>query len=155
MWEIIMGENEQMFIIFIIIALLGFLVIKLWSLFWNKIHKANKKYFHEKSGLEEFYFSIYFILFLFSSGIIYAYTALNYKIGYYVFILLGISIVLSFLMYKKLNPTLTKIISNEGIFAQSKFFGKYRSLRTLYIYYYFNTFYLFSIIINTITVIIV
>jgi len=74
-----MDENELMLVVFIIIALLGISVIKLSSLFWNKINKANKKYFHEKSGLEEFYFSIYFILFLFSLGIIYAYLQLIIK----------------------------------------------------------------------------
>jgi len=60
--------------------------------------------------------------------------------------LLGISVCLSLLFYKKLNPTLTKITSNENCFTQSKFFGKTSPQSALSIHYYINTFYLFQLL---------
>lgn len=145
-----MGQKEKELLILIVIALVGQLLLKLWSKFGNTIHKINDKYFHDRNGLEDFYFSVYFLIYAMSLGIVYFYTTLIFSINYYILLVLLFVIIISFLTYKRINPVLTKIISDENCFAQSKrFFGRNQEqIRNLH--FFSNTFYQYSLFINSI-----
>ncbi|CCV63580.1 hypothetical protein BN85400030 [Alteracholeplasma palmae J233] len=150
-----MSEKEKQLLIFIIMILASQLFLKLWSFISRYVHKTNHKYFENKNGLEEFYYTIYFMIILISLGVIYAFVIINYEIKYYSLFILALSLLVSFLLYKKINPTLTKITSDENCFIQSKrFFGNNKT-KIQNTHYFINTFYQFSLIFNTIAALIV
>lgn len=147
-------DFTQLIIVYILIVFLAQVLLKLLSLFGKIIHRIDEKHYPDQNGFEDFYFLIYFFIYLFSLGVIYTYTALNYEIYNYIFLVLAASLLLSFVIYKGINPALTKLISTEDCFTRSKrALGRnVESIKKMH--YFMNTFFQISIIICSVIVIV-
>ncbi|MGI6782531.1 MAG: hypothetical protein ACOX56_06960 [Acholeplasmataceae bacterium] len=148
-----MDEQLRQLLIFIGVILIGQVGLKLWSLFSIPFHKFNKDKFSNQHGLDELYFIIYGLLYFFHLGVVYVTLSITYKIGYYIFIILVLNITLTILIYQKINPELTQIVSHEKVILESKNLYKNENKKWVYVHYFLNTFYQISIVVNSIVAI--
>ncbi|MGI6787275.1 MAG: hypothetical protein ACOX5X_01815 [Acholeplasmataceae bacterium] len=146
-----MSKYTQAFLIYMMFIFVGQLFLKLWSLFSVKVHAYNQKNYPDTDGFEPLYFTIYFLSYFFNLGVVYISTALNSEVKYFIFLILAFNIFITILLYKKINPDLTRTVSSESVYLESKFITKVKDReKVINTNYFLNTFYQVSVIINTI-----
>ena len=157
-----MAENDIKILVYIGIVFILFLFLKTWSFFWkkkkkkslNNVDDSNKNQEDNYILFEQFYFTIYFMIYLGGISLVTIFSSVEY-LNFYSIIPLLLALVFSILFYKKMNPQLTNIISTYEIIEYSSFAYQKNISKKEKLYYFFNTFFTFSIFFLTISVLIV
>lgn len=156
-----MINQDLKILIYLVVTIMIFILFKIWSLIWTKLVKWTKntdtKFDNNNDDsevlFENFYFTIHTMIYLGGLGLLIIFSWVEY-LGLYTLVSLLISFILTTILFKKVNPKLTNIISSVDIIRYSSFVYYKKIAKREKYYYYINTLFTLTLICLAISVLI-